>query len=130
VSHPHRIKGRSSTDVQQGHPLPHMQPEALVPPSVFFGWWSSPQELRGWGRLADRHCCFPNMAANPLSSFSPFSNSSIGNHAFSLMCDCKYLPICLTGSGRTSQETAILGSCQQVLPGIQFWRLYMGWIPR
>jgi hypothetical protein len=35
----------SSTDVQQGHPLPHMGPEPWVIPSVFFGWWSSPWEL-------------------------------------------------------------------------------------
>ena len=33
------------SDVQQGHPLPHMQPEPWVPPCVLFPWWFSPQEL-------------------------------------------------------------------------------------
>jgi hypothetical protein len=40
----------------------------------------------------------------------------------------------LTGTGRASQETAISGSCHQVLVGIQngvwIWWLYMRWIPR
>ena len=35
------------TDVQQGHPLPHMRPEPWVPPCVLLGWWSSPWELQG-----------------------------------------------------------------------------------
>ena len=33
--------------IQQGHPLPHMQPEPWVSLCVLFGWWSSPWELRG-----------------------------------------------------------------------------------
>jgi hypothetical protein len=40
----------------------------------------------------------------------------------------------LAGSGRVSQETAILGSCQQALIGISnsicIWCLHVGWIPR
>ena len=40
----------------------------------------------------------------------------------------------LWGSGRASQETAILGFCQQALVGIHssvwIWWLYTGWIPR
>ena len=32
-------------DVQQGHPLLHMQLEPWVPPFVFFGWWFNPWEL-------------------------------------------------------------------------------------
>jgi hypothetical protein len=35
------------TDVQQGHPLPHMWSEPWVPPCVLFGWWSSSWELQG-----------------------------------------------------------------------------------
>jgi hypothetical protein len=69
-------------------------------------------------------------AANPLSSFSPLSNSSIGDPVISPMVDCKHLPLYLSGSGRASQETAISGSCQQALPGIpnsvQIWWLHMG----
>jgi hypothetical protein len=34
-------------DIQQGHPLPHIQLEPWVPPCVLFGWWSTPQELHG-----------------------------------------------------------------------------------
>jgi hypothetical protein len=34
------------TDVQQGHSLPHMQPEPWVPSCVLFGWWSSPHEAQ------------------------------------------------------------------------------------
>ena len=34
------------TDVQQFH-LSHMWPAPRVAPCVFFGWWSSPQELQG-----------------------------------------------------------------------------------
>jgi hypothetical protein len=35
------------TDVQQDHPLPHMQPTPWIPPYVLFGWWSSTCELLG-----------------------------------------------------------------------------------
>jgi hypothetical protein len=34
-------------DVQQGHPLLHMQLEPWVPPCVLFGWWFSPWKLLG-----------------------------------------------------------------------------------
>ena len=49
---------------------------------------------------------------NPFSSFSPFSNSSIGDPVLSPMVGCKHPPLYLSGSGRTSQETALSGSCQ------------------
>jgi hypothetical protein len=83
------------TDVQQGHPLPHMGPEPWVPPHVLFGWWSSPWEL--WEALTGWHCCSLHGAANPLSSFSPFSISSIGDPTFSLMVGCEHLPLYLSG---------------------------------
>jgi hypothetical protein len=39
-----------------------------------------------------------------------------------------------SGYGRASQETAISGSCQQVLLGTSYsvwvWWLYMGWVLR
>jgi hypothetical protein len=122
------------TDVQQGHSLPHMQPEPWVPPCIFFGWWSSPWELWrcGGGGLAGWHCCSFYGAANPLSSFSPISNSSIGDPVLSPMVGCDLLPLFLSGSGRTSQETAISGSCQEALSSIhnRVWVcwLYMGWL--
>jgi hypothetical protein len=35
-------------DVQQGHPLLHIQLEPWVPPCVLFGWWFNPWELWGY----------------------------------------------------------------------------------
>ena len=50
------------------------------------------------------------------------------------MDDCELPVLYLPGTGRASQETAILGSCQQNLVGIcnsvWVWRLFMGWMPR
>jgi hypothetical protein len=74
------------------------------------------------------------LVANPFSSFSPFSNSSIGDSVFSPMVGCEHPPLYLSGSGRASQETAISGSCQHALLGIHssvwVWCLCMGWILR
>ena len=39
-------------------------------------------------------------AANPLSSFSPFSNSSVRYPALSPIFGCEHLPLYLSGSGR------------------------------
>ena len=105
-------------DVQQGHPLPHMQPEPWVPPCVLFGWWSSPREFWGGSDLLTLLLLTTHGAKNPLSSFSPFSNSSIWDPMLSSVVDCEHLPLYLSGSGRASQETAISGTCQQALPGI------------
>jgi hypothetical protein len=62
--------------------------------------------------------CSSYGVANPLSSFSPFSSSSIGDPVLSLMVGCKHPPLYLSGSSRASQETAITGSCQQAFLGI------------
>ena len=51
-----------TTDVQQGHPLPHMWPEPWVPQCVLFGWWSSPWMLQGSGRLT---LLFPTWGCKP-----------------------------------------------------------------
>jgi len=94
----------------------------LVPGS----WWGV--GLVGW------YCCFSYGIANPFSSFSPFSNSFIGDLVFSSVFGCKHLPLCLSCSGRASLETAISGSCQHAFLGIctnvWVWCLYMGWIPQ
>jgi hypothetical protein len=72
--------------------------------------------------------------ANPFSSFSPFSNFSIGDPLFSPMVGREHPPLYMSDSGRASQETNISGSCQQALLGIHnsvwVWWLYVGWIPR
>jgi hypothetical protein len=74
------------------------------------------------------------VVANHFSSFSPFSNSSIGDPTLSPMVGCEHPPLYLAGSGRASQETAITGSCQQallrILNSVWVWCLNMGWIPR
>jgi hypothetical protein len=81
-----RPKGHSSQWCPTGHPLPLMWPEPWVLPCVLFGWWSRPWELC-CGRLVCWHCCSLHGAATPLSSFSPFSKSSIWDpHAQSNGC--------------------------------------------
>jgi hypothetical protein len=40
--------------------------------------------------------------ANPFNSFSPFSNSSIGDPMLGPMLGCEHLPLYLSGSGRAS----------------------------
>ena len=49
------------------------------------------------------------------------------------MIGCEYLHLYWSGASRTSQGTAIPGSCQQVLLGISnsvgVWCLQMEWIP-
>jgi hypothetical protein len=72
------------------YPLPRL--ESRVPFYPFFGWWSSPWELRGvWP--VDTVAPSPHGAAKPLSSFSPFSNASTGDPAFSPMVDCNHPPL-------------------------------------
>ena len=39
---------RTTTHVQQGHPLLHRRLEPWVAPCVLFGWWFSPWELWGY----------------------------------------------------------------------------------
>jgi hypothetical protein len=53
-----------------------------------------------------------------LSSFSPFSNSSIGDPALNAKVGCKHPTLYLLGTGRALQESATAGSCQQALVGI------------
>ena len=94
------------------------------------GWWFRPWELWGvW--LVD---IVVLLLGNPISSFSPFSNSSIGDRLLSPMVGCKYPSLYLSGFGKASQEIAISRFCQQALLGIHnsvwIWCLFMGWIPR
>jgi hypothetical protein len=71
--------------------------------------------------------------ANSFSSFSPFSNSSIGDPVMSPIFGCKHPPLYLSSTSRASQETAITCSTQQALLGIHntvwIWWLNMWWIP-
>ena len=117
------------TDIQQDHPLPHMWARVMDPSMCTL--WLVVQSPGAPGDLAYWHCCPLHGATNPLSYFSPFSNSSI---RLSPVVGCEHLPLRLSGSGRASQETATSGFHQPALPSIhnsvQVWCLYMGKIPR
>jgi hypothetical protein len=78
--------------------------------------WLLVQSLGAMRGLISWHCCSPHGAAKLLSSFSPFSNSSIGDPVLSPMVGYKHSPLYWAGTGRASQETAISGSCLQALP--------------
>ena len=103
-------------DVQQGHLLLHMRLEPWVPPCVLLRWWFSPWELLGV--LVGSYCCFSYGAENTFNSLDPFSNSSIEDPVLSPMDGCEILTLYLSGIGRSSQETALSGSCQQAFLGI------------
>ena len=112
-----KTKGLSSHCCLKARPLLHMQLEPCVPSYIFFGWWFSPWEL--WQGLVGWYCCSSYGVANPFSSFSPFSNSSIDVSMLNPIVGCKHLPLYLSGSGRASQETAWSSrSSQQALVGI------------
>jgi hypothetical protein len=116
-------------DAWHSHPLLHMRLEPWVPPCILLGWWFSPWEL--WGSLVGWYCCSSYGVANPFSSFSPFSNSFIGDPMLSPMVVYENPPLYLSVSDRASQETALSDSCQHALLGIHnsvcVWWLYMGW---
>jgi len=76
-------------DVQQDHPLLHMQLEPWVPLSVLFGWCFSPWEL--WVGCLVGWYCSSYMIANPFSFFSPFSNSPFRDPLFSPMVEISLL---------------------------------------
>ena len=70
------------TDIQQGHPLPHMCPEPWIPPYVPFGWWSSPRELwRVW----------PVYSVAPPIVLKPPSAPSVLSPTTTSVCICQAL---------------------------------------
>jgi hypothetical protein len=83
--------------------------------------------------LVSSYCCSTYRVADPFCSLGTFSSSSIGGPVFHPIDDCEHPLLCLPGTGKASQETAISGSFQQNLAGIcngvSVWRLIMGWIP-
>jgi hypothetical protein len=118
-------------DARQFHPLLQLWLEPRVPPCVIFGGWFSPWELCGvW--LVD--IFFPYGVPNSFSSFSPFSNSSIGGPGAQTngWMQASASRLYSSGSGRASQGIATSGSCQQPLVGniVWVWCLYVGWISR
>ena len=91
-------------------------------------------ETRALGVLVSSYCCSIYRVADPFSSLSTFSSSSIGGPVIHPIADCEHPLLCLPGTGIASQETAISGSFQQNLAGICnsvcVWWLIMGWNPR
>jgi hypothetical protein len=94
----------------------NMWPAPWVPLCVFFGWWSSPWKLWGSG-LFDT--VTPSMGLQTPSAPSvPSPTPPSGTPILSSMVGCGHPPLCFSGSGRASQETAISGFHQQALLSI------------
>jgi hypothetical protein len=74
--------------------------------------------LGALGVLDGSHRRSSYKAASSFSSFGPFSSSSIGDLVLSLIVGGGYPPLNMSGTDRASQETAISGSCQQAIIGI------------
>jgi hypothetical protein len=91
-------------------------------------------EIRALEVLVSSYCCSTYRVADHFSSLGAFSSFSIDGPVFHLIDDCEHLLLYLPGTGITSQERAMSGSCQQTLSGIcnsvWIWWLIMGWIPR
>ena len=83
-----------------------MQLVSLVPPYVLFGWHFCSWRL--WEVCLVGRVVFL-WVGNPFSSFSPFSDSSIGDPVLSTMVGCKHPHLSLPGSGKASHKTAISG---------------------
>ena len=64
------------------------------------------------------HSCFPLLASPTLGQQAHSLAPPLGNPVLSPMDGCEHPLLYLSGSGRASQETAILGSSQQALVGI------------
>jgi hypothetical protein len=97
---------------RQGHPRLHMQLETQL-----------------WVVLVSLYCCSSYKVADPFSSFHTFSGSFIRCPVIHPIDDCEHPLLYLPGTGIASQERAILGSCQQNIPGkynsVWVWWLYM-----
>jgi hypothetical protein len=68
--------------------------------------------------MVSSYCCSSYRVADPFSSLGTLYSSFIGGPVFHLVDDCEHPLLYLPGTGITSQETAISGSCQQNLSGI------------
>jgi hypothetical protein len=67
--------------------------------------------------LVSSYCGSSYGATNPFISLGPFSNF-VGDPVLHPMYGCEHPLLYLSGTGGASQETTILGSCQQALVGI------------
>jgi hypothetical protein len=123
--------------------VPHTHPPIPYPPTPPFWPWRSPVlghikfaspmglSLQWWptrpsfdtyaarvkssGVLVSSECCSTYRVADPFSSLSTFSSSSIGGPVIHPIADCEHPLLCLLGPDIVSQERAISGSFQQNL---------------
>jgi hypothetical protein len=121
-----------STDVQQGHLLPHMRPDTS--PSMCIPWLGPVHgSSRGSSQLIDTVALSMGLQTHSASSVSSPTPPSGTLHSVQWLA-ASIPPLYLSDSGRASQETAISGFHQQAVPGFQnrvwVWWLQMGWIPR
>ena len=113
------------------------------PMGLSFHWWPTrpssdsyaarDMSSGGGGVLVSSYCCSTYTVAEPFSSLSTFSSSSIGCPVIHTIANCEHPLLYLPGPSIASQGTAISGSFQQnlgsVCNGVSVWKLIMGWIP-
>jgi len=97
-------------DVRQGHLLQHMYLE----PWIHVYSLNGGLVLGALGGLVSWYCSSYGVAI-PFSSLSPSPSSSLGVPRLSLVVGCEHPHLYWSGASRTSQGTAIPGSCQQEL---------------
>ena len=110
-----RLRASPLTDVPQVHPLLHMRQEPWVPLCVLFVCWIGPREI--WEYWLVHIVVLPMRLQTPLApwvlSLAP---------PFGTLCSVQWLAdsihLCMSGTSRAPQETAISGSCQKALVGI------------
>jgi hypothetical protein len=86
-------------------------------------WYNSKQLWGYWLVPID----VPSVRLQSLELPGYFSGSFIGDLVLHPMDNCEHALLYLLGTGRASQETAILGCCWN-LPSVWVWWLFMGWI--
>ena len=112
------VRSRASTpnDGQLGHLLLYMQKKT----------WAQ-------GVLVSSYFFSSHRVTDPFSSLDTFSCSSIVGRVLHLKDDSEHPLLYLPGNGIASQESSILGSCQQNVAGICncvcVWWLIITWIP-
>jgi hypothetical protein len=120
------LRASPPTNVQQDHPLPHLWLEPCVLLCVLFGLCSTPQELLGSGWLTlllpPWSCKPPRLLQYLLHLLRQGPPDLVQWLAVSIF-------LCMSRSGKASQETALLGSLQQALPCIHncIWVLWLYW---